>query len=132
MDQDPVQSVNNTNTVITHNDYIEVIWEGPQNSEKVHQSNVETLKAVEIIQSKHKPLLLLLRIYNHPLAPNMEAFQEVLKIFQAITFNKVAISGTVSPQMETLIASVVSSINEEVELAYIAEPEEALAWLRSN
>jgi len=119
------------NSVVIHDDYIEIIWDGAQNVDKVRQTNLEAAKGAEILKSKGKPVLGSLLIRNHPLTPNIAAFQEVLKMFRATSPNRVVICGTVSPMIMTLVATVTSSFNREIEIAYIADPDAALSWLRS-
>jgi len=120
-----------SNKVITHDNYVEVIWIGPQDSSSVSLSSQEALKAIEALKAAGKPVLLSLSLLDLPLRPDMGAFREVIKIFRSTTFDKIAISGTVSPMVMTLIATVTSSFNKELDIAYFVNKDEALAWLMS-
>jgi len=117
------------NTVIPHDDYIEIIWDGAQNADKVRRSNAQILAAAETLQANQKPLLLSLFIQNHPLAPNMAAFNEALKMFRAVSFERLAISGTLPPTIMTLVTTVIASFDKELEIAYFNTKPEALSWL---
>src|SRR5665213_189560 len=81
------------NHVIAHDNYIEVVWDGPQDVNTVSKTNAEAVKAAELLKSKGKPILLSLDVQNHPLTPNMGAFKEVIKIFRAVSFDRIAVSG---------------------------------------
>ena len=120
------------NSVVAHDDYIEVIWDGAQDATKVRQTNLESLKAAEFLKSKNKPILLSLSIRNHPTMPDVGAFHEILKVFRAITFDRVAISGSISPRIMTLVSTITGSFNKEMEISYFTDPNEALSWLKSH
>jgi len=112
-------------------DFIDVVWDGAQNADKVRQSNVEALGAVEKLQGSGKPVLLSLHFQHHPAMPNLGAFREVLKMFRAANFKRVVISGDVSSRMMSLVSTIVSSFDKEVEITYIKDRSEALKWLLS-
>jgi hypothetical protein len=103
-------------SVVIHEDYIEVIWIGPQDRDKVRQTNIDALKGANELTSRNKPILLLIEVRNHPLKPNIGAFKEVLKIFQAVNFDRMAICGTVPASLGTLISTIISSFNKEFEI----------------
>ncbi len=132
MNEDTSTPASGVNSVVMHDDYIQAIWDGAQDVTKVRQTNIETLKWAEVIRAQGKPILLSLEVINHPLMPNMAAFKEVMKVFRAISFDKVVICGTVSPMLMSLITTVMSSFKKEIQINYIADPEAALAWLRST
>lgn len=121
-----------TNSVTYHPDYIEVVWHGAQNAEKVRATNNEVLVAAKKLQAEGKPFLASLTILNHPAMPNMSAFSEVLKIFQAIPFDRLAICGDLPSTMMPLITTVIGTFNRQMEIKYLKTPEEGLAWLKSN
>ena len=120
------------NTVTLQPDYIEVIWRGAQTADKVRLSNNQVLAAAEQLQTQHKPLAIYLQILNHPEMPNMEAFYEVLKVFQAVSFDRLAVSGKLPATMMPLIKTVIKSYNRQMELEFFDEPDKALAWLKSD
>jgi hypothetical protein len=121
----------NVNTVVTYDDYIDVTWDGSQDVDKIRQSNLEIFKAAGILKSQNKPILLLLYIQNHPLKTDPNAFDEALKIFRIVTFDRMAIGGTVPPSVGMLISDSISSFNKELEMEYFGDRQEALTWLRS-
>jgi len=120
------------NSVTYHPDYIEVVWRGPQNAEKVRATNVEFLTAAKRLQADHKPVLAFLNIVNHPAMPNMSAFAEVITIFQAVPFDRLAVSGELSSVVAPLMMTVIDTFNREMEIKYLKNPDEALAWLLSS
>lgn len=120
------------NTVIPYSDYIEMIWDGAQNAEKVQKSNLEVLAAAEKIRATGKPVLISVFIQNHPNSANLGAFKEVLKLFNAVEANRVSISGAVPPMILSLITTVVASFNKQVEIKYFRDQNVALHWLLPN
>src|SRR5262252_7131212 len=87
------------NKVTCHEDYIEVVWFGEQTADTVSQSVAQTVEASEKLKAQNKPILLLLRILEHPLTPNMPAFKEVLNVFRRVSFNRLAVSGNLPPSI---------------------------------
>jgi hypothetical protein len=127
-DDSPMDS----NSVTYRPDYIEVIWRGAQNAEKVRVTNIEFLTAAKRFQAEHKPVLAFLKILNHPAMPNMAAFAEVITIFQAVPFDRLAVSGDLPATVMPLITTVIETFNRQLEIKYLKNPDEALVWLRSN
>ena len=119
------------NHVIAHDNYIEVVWDGPQDVNTVSKTNAEAVKAAELLKSKGKPILLSLDVQNHPLTPNMGAFKEVIKIFRVVSFDRIAVSGSIAPTIMTLVSTVTSSFNREFEISYFVNQKEAVSWLLS-
>jgi hypothetical protein len=118
------------NVVVAHDNYIEVIWDGAQSADMVRRSNVEIVKAAKVLQSAGKPMLVLLSIRNLPLKPDMGAFEEVVNIFRAVTFDRIAVVGTLPPLVRLLASTVESSLGGgEFEISYFADPGQALSWL---
>jgi hypothetical protein len=132
MDTLPPQPQPNQNSAAAHEDYIEVVWDGAQNAEKVRQTNIDTLALAEQFRANNKPVRVSIHIQNHPLMPNMGAFREVLNIFRAVSIDRLAISGTVSPGIMTLISTVISSFDKSLDIKYFSDPQEGLVWLRSD
>jgi hypothetical protein len=131
MDSDTSKAAD-TNSVTLQPDYIEVVWRGAQTADKVRVSNNQVLAAAQQFQTQHKPLVLYLQILNHPEMPNMEAFYEVLKVFQAVTFDRLAVCGKLPATMMPLIKTVIKSYNRQMELELFEESDKALAWLKSD
>jgi hypothetical protein len=120
----------NADTIICRDDYIEVTWDGAQNREKVRQSNLDTLAAAEILKAKGLSIRLFFCIRRHPLVANPAAFDEVLKIFRAVSFERLVLCGDPPPMVMSLATSVISSFNKELDITFIKDPARALAWLR--
>ena len=120
------------NSVTYHPDYIEVVWRGAQNADKVRATNIEVLAAAKRLQAEHKPFLASLDIVNHPEMPNMSAFAEVLTIFRAIPFDRLAVSGDLPAAVMPLITTVIGAFNRQMEIKYLKKPDEALVWLMSS
>jgi hypothetical protein len=119
-----------TNTVILRDNFIDVIWDGPQDKAKVEKSNADTIAAAKKLQDQHKPLLLSIHIQNHPLRPDLGAYTEVLKIFRSgVTFERLVISGDLPKTIGTLVTTVIESFDGELEICFIPDTKEALAWL---
>ena len=120
-----------SNTVIAHDDYIQVVWDGPQNADKVRQSNVDTLAAVSQLKSKNRPILISFRIQNHPPNSDLGAFKEVLKIFDAAdNIDRIAISGKLPHMIMSLVSTVTNSFNKSLEIKYFDDQVQAMAWLK--
>lgn len=119
----------NQNTVILHSNYVEMIWDGAQNAEKVRKSNLEVIAAAEKIQATGMPILISVSIQNHPKLPDMGAFKEVLKLFDAIEASRLSISGAVPPMVLSLITTVIASFNKQLEIKYFRDQNAALDWL---
>lgn len=126
----PLASVPNQNTVTLRDDYIEVVWDGPQEAEKVRGSNADTQAAAAQLQAEHKPVRLLLYIQHHPLMANIGGFMEVLKVFRMVPFDRVVICGTLPGPVMQLTTVIISSFHAEFDIKYIADQEAALVWLR--
>ena len=120
------------NSVTLHPNYIEVIWRGEQTVVKVRVTDKEVSAAAKKLEADHKPLLASLQVVNHPIAPNMAAFAEVITVMQTIPFDRLVVCGDLPPTMMPLILIAIGIYNKQMEIKYVKKPEEALAWLTSN
>lgn len=118
------------NEVLLHDDYIEVIWVGEQTLDKVKASSTLTQSYSKELESKGLPVLLMLKIIDHPMSANWKAYKEILKIFDAVSFSRVVITGNLPPILATLVTGVINSFNSDFEICHIEDEIEALAWLK--
>lgn len=132
MDSNQTDKNHGQNTVIAHSDYVEVVWDGPQGVEKVQKTNAEALAAAEQLKAAGKTVRISLDIQNHPLAPNMGAFREVLKMFGAVEISRLSISGNVPSTILSLITTVIASFSKQLEVKYFPTQPEAVTWLMSD
>lgn len=128
----PANPASGSDIVIAHDDYIEIIWDGPQNADTVRRSNVDTQTAAQVFQKDGKSILAMLHIQHQPQMPDIGAFEEVLKIFQAVEFNRLAIAGTIPPSLMALVTTIIGSFEREFDIKYFMQPQEALVWLRDS
>ena len=120
----------NIDTIICRDDYIEVTWDGTQNREKVRRSNRDALAAAETLKAKGLPVRLFICVRHHPLLANPGAFDEVLKILRAVSFERMVLCGDLPPMVMSLVTSVIASFNKELDISFIEDPARALTWLR--
>jgi len=127
----PTEEAPAKNIVTLQDDYINVVWDGGQNADKVHTTRLEVAEAAQQLSALHKPVLLRLVIEHHPLMPNMGVLQEVLKIFRTVDFDRMVVCGNLPKPMMTLVSSIIASFHIEFEIEFMADPDEALTWLKS-
>jgi hypothetical protein len=119
-----------TDKVTVHEDYIEVVWNGPQTAEKVQRTNLDTLAAANSFIGRGQPVLILFSVHNHPAKPDMGAFKEVLKIFDTTQINRIATTGEIPQMIMSLVSTVSNTFTKSFEMKNFKDEDEALAWLR--
>ncbi len=122
----------NLNQIILQDDYIDVTWNGRQTKETVLQSNLEVEVAAEKLVSQGKPVLVSFCIKNHPVNPDIGAFKELLKEFDAVKFDRIALFGDFPGMLMSLITSITDSFQKSMEIKHFADKDSAIAWLKSN
>lgn len=123
-----------TNTVTLHSDYIEAVWYGRQTPESIRGANEKILAASEQLVARHQPVLLSvdIRIGEYHSLPHMAAYDEVVKLFRAVTFDRVVVSGKLPAVLRPLLMSIIGGFNRQMAIKYVVDPDEAKAWLKST
>jgi SpoIIAA-like len=123
---------NNDFTVISHDNYIEVLIKGSQTRESMHKGVIETELATKNFIANKKSVQVLVQLADLDPKFNFGAFKESLKVFRLISFNRIAVCGEVSKTMMIPIDTVINSFSHEFEMKYFSTRDDAVAWLNTQ
>jgi SpoIIAA-like len=117
--------------LVPHDAYMEVVISGSQTRETMHNATIETELAAREFTANNKPVHVLVQLDDIDYKPNLGAFQEAIKSFHKISFNRLAIYGELSKMVMTLVDTAISSFSSEFEMKYFSTREEAIVWLNA-